>query len=397
MPATSTPCWRSSLTGADCELLIGRSRPIDRADLQTRVLDRFGTGRAPIERPAVLVATQTVEVGVNLDVDVLVTESASWDAIVQRLGRLNRLGEFADRFPGHAAAPAIVVHDGQADGPIYGPARDATWAALTDLATDAGIDAGITVSPLLCRALTERFTEHGLKITRRPGGVPVLLRPTLDAWAQTSPVPLNDPPVAPYLHGFDAGAAAVQVLWRDELVEPGEVGGFVDPFDDDPVDDGERAHRKIDALLTQWPPRSAEIVEIPFMAARRWIGGLAPDRSATWTAPPNRTRAPTGPASHSGSSPNVRRGWQRTRHSPGSGSRPTRYAPATASSYPPSGAAWTSTASPPPTPHPSSTSASPPPSPRPAPAARRHCDSTVGSPPGSASPTASPSPQPTPR
>ena len=80
-----------------------------------------------------LVATQTVEVGINLDVDVLVTESASWDAVVQRLGRLNRLGKLPDRFPDRPAAPAVVVHDGQSDGPVYGKARDETWRVLCRL------------------------------------------------------------------------------------------------------------------------------------------------------------------------------------------------------------------------------------------------------------------------
>ena len=86
--------------GVDCDLLIGRARPLDRQAVQERVLTRFGTSREPSDRAAVLVATQTVEVGVNLDVDVLVSESASWDALVQRLGRLNRLGELPRPVPG---------------------------------------------------------------------------------------------------------------------------------------------------------------------------------------------------------------------------------------------------------------------------------------------------------
>lgn len=265
-----------TLTDADVELLIGRSRPLDRADLQDRILTTFGVDREPAVRPAVLVATQTVEVGVNLDADVMVTESASWDAIVQRLGRLNRLGTFTTRFPDHTAAPAVVVHDGQADGPIYGAARDATWAWLVENAPDEGVD----MSPLACRDLTAQFAELGLSVARQPQDVPVLLGPTLDAWAQTAPIPLNNPPVAPYLHGFDAGTAPVQVLWRDGLVVEHADGGLdelVDPFDDpldDFLDDAEIPSKQVDALLTLWPARSGEIVEVPFGAARRWIGGL---------------------------------------------------------------------------------------------------------------------------
>ena len=278
-----------TLTDADCDLLIGRSRPLDRPDLQQQVLDRFGTGRVPSLRPAVLVATQTVEVGVNLDVDVLVTESASWDALVQRLGRLNRLGLFSSRFPDHAAAAAVVVHDGQVDGPIYGAARDATWAALQEL--DAG--RGIDVSPVHCRRLTA--TTFAAGCTRQTVGAPVLLRPILDAWVQTAPVPLNDPPVAPYLHGFDGGTAPVQVLWRDGLVDAGtdgSHGGLFDLFDpDDEID-----ARQANALLAVWSPRSGEIVEVPFIAARRWIGGLGtgPVGDIDGAAEPDVRTSPTG-------------------------------------------------------------------------------------------------------
>ncbi|GAA1843829.1 hypothetical protein GCM10009836_23980 [Pseudonocardia ailaonensis] len=254
---------RAGLPEADCELLIGRSRPIDRPGLQERVLRLLGVRRRATDVPAVLVATQTVEVGVNLDADALITESASWDALVQRLGRLNRLGLFSDRFPGDGHAVATVVHDGTTDGPVYGAARDATWSTLTTLAEGATGD--IDVSPLACRAHTaSAFADRSyLRATR---GVPVLLGPTLDTWVQTAPVPLNDPPVAPFLHGFDSGAPAVQMVWREGLVED-------DPFDGD----AELPAERLDALLTQWPPRSPEIVEIPFVAARRWIGGQSPE------------------------------------------------------------------------------------------------------------------------
>ena len=271
---------------ADCELLIGRTRPLDRPDLQDRVLARFGVDRAPAGRAAVLVATQTVEVGVNLDADVLVTESASWDALVQRLGRVNRLGKLRERFPDRPAAAAVVVHDGQADGPVYGMARDETWRVLQALATDAvdhGYD-GLDVSPLACRQLThDRGPFAGEGFARRPGEVPVLLTPTLDAWVQTAPVPLVDPPIEPFLHGFDGGVAAVRLLWRGRLVGSDPTDDpwgdeFDDPwgdgFDDDT--DVRLPAAEIEARLAQWPPRTSEIVEVPFVAVRQWMRGETP-------------------------------------------------------------------------------------------------------------------------
>jgi CRISPR-associated endonuclease/helicase Cas3 len=255
---------RRSPLDADCELLIGRTRPLDRPGLQEAIINRYGIARPAGRRAGILVATQTVEVGVNIDADALITESASWDALVQRLGRLNRLGRFPERFPDAGPAIAVVVHDGRADAPVYGAARDATWRQLHAAAADA--PDGVDVSPLACRALNdERFADGRYRQT--PTDVPVLLQPVLDAWVRTCPVPMLDPPVAPYLHGVDQGAAAVQVLWRDGLIS-------ADPLDDLFDDDGiEYAANRIDVIVTQCPPRTAEMVEVPFHAARRWIAG----------------------------------------------------------------------------------------------------------------------------
>lgn len=45
------------------------------------------------EKPAVLVATQIVEISLNIDYDVLFTEAAPIDSLIQRFGRVNRFGK----------------------------------------------------------------------------------------------------------------------------------------------------------------------------------------------------------------------------------------------------------------------------------------------------------------
>ena len=269
----------------DVELLIGRSRPADRGDLQERILRRFGNRRTRADRPAVLVATQTVEVGINIDVDALVTESASWDALVQRLGRLNRLGVARRRRPGHTC-PAVVVHDGQTDGPVYGAARDVTWAHLTERC--ATIDAvsdidrdnapNLPVSPLRCRDLLPGIGRDPMPaeaIGARPD-IPVLQVPTLDAWACTAPIPSDDPPIESFLHGVNAGTPAVQVTWRDGLISEQDALDDFFADEDDPVRDVDVRAATANALLTAMPVRPAEQAEIPFNAVRRWIQGETP-------------------------------------------------------------------------------------------------------------------------
>ena len=63
-----------------------------------------------------LVATQTVEVGIDLDATALITETAPWDALVQRIGRVNRRGVLP-------AADVVVVEDNDPKPPVYGDVK----------------------------------------------------------------------------------------------------------------------------------------------------------------------------------------------------------------------------------------------------------------------------------
>jgi CRISPR-associated endonuclease/helicase Cas3 len=74
-------------------LLTGRVRPLDRDRLLAQIQPLFASlERTAPDKPIILVATQTVEAGADLDVDALVTEIAPLDALRQRFGRLDRLG-----------------------------------------------------------------------------------------------------------------------------------------------------------------------------------------------------------------------------------------------------------------------------------------------------------------
>src|SRR5690606_16369783 len=201
----------------DAALLTGRSRPVDREYLLGQYYHRIKAGRAESGGPFILVATQTIEVGADIDLDALVTESAPLPSLVQRLGRLNRRGR-------RNAAPALVVHDPSVgdDDPVYGPARTATWnwlkqrLGINPVAYSARLrpdrlDGGLDVSPLALRALT---AGHPPDLRPRADYVPVLPQATLDAWVRTSPAPLPDPPIEPYLHGLTEAQPSVRLVWR---------------------------------------------------------------------------------------------------------------------------------------------------------------------------------------
>ncbi|WP_218024418.1 CRISPR-associated helicase Cas3' [Nocardia lijiangensis] len=89
------------LLGDDSVLLLhSRFKTIDRAAIESKIRQRFGTGRP--HQPGLLVATQVVEVSLDVSFDALHTSGAPLEALIQRFGRVNRT---ADRPPAD-----VVVH-----------------------------------------------------------------------------------------------------------------------------------------------------------------------------------------------------------------------------------------------------------------------------------------------
>ncbi len=247
---------------AQVELLIGRCRGFERDQLGlgARIRATFGAvpTRPPAARPAVLVATQTIEVGADLDVDSLVTEAAPLDALVQRLGRLNRLGT---RERGEAAC--VFADPLHRTDPVYGERTVRTWEWLCRhvSAAPAVLDpwrsptAEAATLEVGLRALGSLVTPQDLReCAAETPLVPVLVAPHLDAWARTSPAPDPDQPVEPFLHGLDRGSAEVSVCWRAPL----------------PSVDAWRVE------LEAVPIRDEERVEVPIWAARRFLRRLGP-------------------------------------------------------------------------------------------------------------------------
>ncbi len=72
----------------DCTLLHSRFRGVERVRLMDEITSR------PADR--IVVATQVVEAGIDLNAAVLVTEAAPWPSLVQRAGRCNRTGRVED-------------------------------------------------------------------------------------------------------------------------------------------------------------------------------------------------------------------------------------------------------------------------------------------------------------
>lgn len=272
-------------SGCDAILMIGRMRPLDRDDLvrqwqpKLKATPGIAEHRETHEKPIVVVATQCLEVGANLDFDALITEAASLDALRQRFGRLNRLGR-DKQCSAVIVAPRDSIKEG-ADDPIYGPAIAKTWKWLETHAvadrvagddsappkarkrkkaaaaeTARTIDFGIAA---LSAKLPQKADERAelLKELSAPSpDAPVMLPAHLDLWCQTAPIPDPDPDVSIYLHGPQRGVPTVNVCWRADL-------------GDDPDQWAE--------IVSLLPPSSLECMPVPLHLVRRWMQNAPPE------------------------------------------------------------------------------------------------------------------------
>lgn len=245
--------------GPDRALLIGRCREVERErNAEVWLHSRLAAVQhRELALPVIIVATQTIEVGADIDFDTLVTEACPLDALTQRLGRLNRLG----RTP---SAEAVVVRDATVHGPdaaVYGAATDRTWAWLAGLA-------GAPVLPVAPGKAVTVVSAAG-RLDLGVGGVltgltpvvradllsetppePVVLSPVLDLWSRTHPEPDPDQPVGPFLHGLAQPRAEVSFCWRAGLATP------------------EAWQEELELC----PPAAHETVTVSYAEARRVLG-----------------------------------------------------------------------------------------------------------------------------
>ncbi|MQL50698.1 CRISPR-associated helicase Cas3' [Desulfofundulus thermobenzoicus] len=82
-------CLKGKIPEERLVLLHGRFNGRDRLEKEGRIMEAVAVGKKQ-RNPAVVVATQVVEVSLNIDLDVLFTDPAPLEALVQRFGRVNR-------------------------------------------------------------------------------------------------------------------------------------------------------------------------------------------------------------------------------------------------------------------------------------------------------------------
>lgn len=169
-------------------LLHSRFRTVEREALVARLLDPSDADEAG----RIVVATQVVEAGLDLDAATMITEAPPWPSLVQRAGRVNRSGRISDAtlwwLPPARSAPY--------------PERD---VAGTVAALDALEGRAVTGEDLLARSPEVPTTEPEVAVLRRPD-----LRDLFDTAPDLTGADLD---ISPYVR--DADDLDVQLVWAD--------------------------------------------------------------------------------------------------------------------------------------------------------------------------------------
>ena len=230
-PATARDAFRrlGRMIGdehAEILLLTGRAREREAERTRQRILDpREGLPSTrdpsePRQRHLIVVATQTLEVGADVDAEYLVTETCGVRALTQRLGRLNRLG----RCP-HARAiyvhlpPATTKRRARSkqteEWPVY-QAEPATVLQRLQLAARSNPDSAVDLGP---RRIAQILGPPG----DDPGRAPEILQGLLWEWIKTTSPPTGEAPVEPYFSGIAAPQYSVSLIWRVHVPTSGEL------------------------------------------------------------------------------------------------------------------------------------------------------------------------------
>lgn len=221
-------------------LLIGPSRPLDRAQVLDEIPGRTDPRRSARPHPLFVVGTQTLEVGLDLDFDACVSAAAPFASLVQRFGRLDRAGEIT-REKGLARGAIVISRD---PCPVYGDAAAETFAWLASRAENEELDLG-----------PDAIATH---MASDPPTTPVgprapMLAPWhLEALVQTNEEPIPSPEVDFFLHGEEgARDPDVTIVWRCDL------------------DAAQK--EEWEARMRARPTHPGELLSLPVAKARRWL------------------------------------------------------------------------------------------------------------------------------
>lgn len=204
-----------TMRGHERDALV-ESNPVYRALLDAEI---------PVEKSVYLVSTSAGEVGIDLDADHLVCDLTTLDALIQRIGRVNRRG-------GKARTARVDVvglaeseekpKDGLSE---FDRAVVATQALLKEW-MKTSVNDYIDVGLQDLRRLFAQTSSEAVHAAFSPKAPTALLTDILlDAWSLTSIDGMpGRPEVGPFLHGLTFDPPETHVVWRCEVFALHEAG-----------------------------------------------------------------------------------------------------------------------------------------------------------------------------
>jgi CRISPR-associated endonuclease/helicase Cas3 len=245
---------KTAADSRDTQLLVGARRVLEREEL-SKWLETSGflSESAVPDRPKYLVATSAGEVGVDLDATHMVCDVVEWERMVQRFGRVNRLGK------GKATVTVLAVIDKSEERAAR---QNAAIEVLRHLPTVGENE--VSASPGAIVALNERAgAEAGLAALiaaatspepLRPG----LTRPLVEAWSMTAlDTHTGRPEVQPWLRGWIEEEPQTGILWRTFL--PARPKG------------PEVSNREIEDFFEAASPHTSEVLETETHRVVDWL------------------------------------------------------------------------------------------------------------------------------
>ena len=249
---------RKAFPDAEALLLTGLAREREAERIRARILDpeqgmtTVRPAHAPRRRHLIVVATQTLEVGADVDAEYVVTEACGARALTQRLGRLNRLGRFPHARATYVHLPPAKARGGKSsvtDGktwPVY-KREPATVLARLRKSQNEGDDGTIDLSPRVVASVLGTPLDD-------PGRAPEVLPGLLWEWTKTTTPTEGEAPVEPYFSGIATPRLSVAMIWRTHIPDPG---------------------RRL------WPRGTdREAIEVPLAEAREILGDVTMRRMA---------------------------------------------------------------------------------------------------------------------
>ncbi|SLN77780.1 type I-G CRISPR-associated helicase/endonuclease Cas3g [Oceanibacterium hippocampi] len=250
---------KSEKCKASTELFVGARRVHEReaARKELEELGFFSGDNAPAV-PAFVIATSAGEVGVDLDADHMVMDLVPFERVVQRLGRVNRLGS--------KDAQVIVIGEDEPkpkkpETPTPDEQRASiAWRALKLLEQlPERPDGTRDASPAALAETRDRAGPAQIAAASTPAPLhPALTRPLVDAWSMTSLTEhTGQPEVQPWLRGWIEELPQCALVWRKYLP--------VRPTGDVPSD------REVAEFFAAAPPHLTERLENRVDVVRDWL------------------------------------------------------------------------------------------------------------------------------